>query len=161
MTSGVAAFSIASATSFGIVAGVSARVRPRGGPAQHLAEREHPEAPRRGVQEGGGGGLALDDAHAALRKVVRASETTREVMPRNHELALDVRVTSPRDPQERGRGLGGSTDPAEDGDDYDYDYDEESDMVRLRRQLKRKLRGGAARRRSTSPCPRRWKRRRC
>ena len=139
--SGVTAFSIASATSFGIVAGVfllgyglvevprsiwrSANIQSR------------PIAAYRKVGEVAS---ALDDAHAALRRVVRASETTQEVMPRDHELRWMMRIVAAETPKSADVGLGESTDPAEDGDDYDYDYDEESDMVRLRRQLKRKMR---------------------
>ena len=139
--SGVAAFSIASATSFGIVAGVFllgyGLVEVPRSIWRSANIQRRPTAAYRKVGEVAS---ALDDAHAALRKVVRASETTREVMPRNHELRWMMRVIAAETPKSADVGLGGSTDPAEDGDDYDYDYDEESDMVRLRRQLKRKLR---------------------
>jgi hypothetical protein len=140
---GVAAFSIASATSFGIVAGVFllgyGLVEVPRSIWRSANIQKRPNAAYRKVGEVAS---ALDEAHAALRKIVRASETTQEVMPRNHELRWMMRIIAAETPKSADVGVGGSVDvdASEDGDDYDYDYDEESDMVRLRRQLKRKLR---------------------
>ena len=137
--SGVAAFSIASATSFGIVAGVFllgyGLVEVPRGIWRSANIQRRPTAAYRKVGEVAS---ALDDAHAALRRVVRASQTTREVMPRNHELRWMMRIVTAETPKLEDVGVDASAAQDEDGDDYDYD--EESDMVRLRRQLKRKTR---------------------
>ena len=61
-------------------------------------------------------------------------------MPRNHELRWMMRIVTAETPKLEDVGVDASAAQDEDGDDYDYDYDEESDMVRLRRQLKRKTR---------------------
>ena len=83
-----------------------------------------------------------------LLKITTASETTNEVMPRNHDLRWMMRVIKAETPKSTDI-RGGSSTPNQEtnqethedddhGGEYDYDYDETSDMVSLRRALKRK-----------------------
>jgi YD repeat-containing protein len=148
---GVTSFSIASATSFGIVAGIfllgygvvevprtiwrSANIQKR---------------PIQAYRKVGEVAAALRIAHRQLLKITTASETTNEVMPRNHDLRWMMRVINAETPKSADI-RGGSSTPNQEtnqethedddhGGEYEYDYDETSDMVSLRRALKRKTR---------------------
>jgi hypothetical protein len=144
---GVASVSIASATSFGIVAGIFllgyglVEVPRSVWRSANIAKR--PIAAYRKVGEVAS---ALSDAFSNLKKVVRASETTQEVMPRDHELRWMLRIIAAETPKsadvapQPGFPPSDGSDADEHEHEYEYDYDEPSDMVALRRQLKRKLR---------------------
>ena len=88
----------------------------------------------------------LEHAHAALAKLVRASETTAEVMPRRHALRWAMTTIAAETPKSSafGAAAAGSNGTAagdeEEDDMLDYDYDELTDLVNLRRELNRKLR---------------------
>lgn len=145
---GVAAFSIAVSNMFGICTGVfllgyGLVEVPRGVWRGADITARPAEAYRRvGVVA-----RSLEASFDALSKIVRASETTQEVMPRRHELRWAMAVIASETPKSSsfGVGAGGAANGGargEDGDeDYlDYDYDEVKDLVTLRRELKRKLR---------------------
>ena len=137
---GVTSFSIASATSFGIVAGIFllgygvVEV-----PRSIWRSANIQKRPTFLYRKVGEVSSALEDAHSSLLKITKASETTNEVMPRNHELRWMMRVISVETPKVSDIVSTDSTQYDDDGD-YDYDYDEEADMVSLRRALKRKTR---------------------
>ena len=97
---------------------------------------------------------SLEHAYQRARRAVRAAETTREVIPRGHELRWAMRIIERELPEPGAFGGGGGArggapgssgagnGNGEDSDDdvLDYDYDELSELVALRRELNRKLR---------------------
>ena len=104
---------------------------------------------------------SLEASFDALWKIVRASETTQEVMPRRHELRWAMAVIASETPKSSsfgGNGAGNGGARGEDGEeDYlDYDYDEVKDLVRWAARTDRNSACAGARRRSTSSP---WRRR--
>ena len=121
------------------------RIRTRGGPAGGVARRGHHGETRGGVSKSRRRREVPEASFDALWKIVRASETTQEVMPRRHDLRWAMAVIASETPKSSsfgGNGAGNGGARGEDGEeDYlDYDYDEVKDLVTLRRELKRKLR---------------------
>ena len=137
----MATFALASSTIFGICAGIFALgfglvdvpkiIWRRADVAKRQAEAHR----RLGVAS-----RALEDAFVGLRKVIKASETTREVIPRHHVYAWAVAVIARETP--KSSAFEGAMDKVEDDVDgvLDYDYDELSDLVTLRRELRRRTR---------------------
>ena len=143
---GVAAFSIAVSNMFGICTGVfllgyGLVEVPRG----VWRGADITARPAEAYRRVGVAARSLEASFDALWKIVRASETTQEVMPRRHELRWAMAVIASETPKSSsfgGNGAGNGGARGEDGEeDYlDYDYDEVKDLVTLRRELKRKLR---------------------
>ena len=137
----MATFALASSTIFGICAGIFALgfglvdvpkiIWRRADVAKRQAEAHR----RLGVAS-----RALEDAFVGLRKVIKASETTREVIPRHHVYAWAVAVIARETP--KSSAFEGAMDKVDDDVDgvLDYDYDELSDLVALRRELRRRTR---------------------
>lgn len=143
---GVAAFSIAVSNMFGICTGVfllgyGLVEVPRG----VWRGADITARPAEAYRRVGVAARSLEASFDALWKIVRASETTQEVMPRRHDLRWAMAVIASETPKSSsfgGNGAGNGGARGEDGEeDYlDYDYDEVKDLVTLRRELKRKLR---------------------
>lgn len=137
----MATFALASSTIFGICAGIFAlgfglvdvpKIIWR---RANIAKRQAEAYRRLGVAS-----RALEDAFVGLRKVIKASETTQEVIPRHHVFKWAMAVIQRETPESS--VFHGAFDKVDDDVDgqLDYDYDELSDLVSLRRELGRRVR---------------------
>ena len=124
---GVAAFSIAVSNMFGICTGVfllgyGLVEVPRGG----VARRGHHGETRGGVSKSRRRREVPRGVLDALWKIVRASETTQEVMPRRHDLRWAMAVIASETPKSSsfgGNGAGNGGARGEDGEEDYLDYD--------------------------------------